>query len=235
MESWLNGRVGWRWLLAAGFTIGGFYYIGFPQVWFYSMLLLGFTAAVAVICGRIAARQLIWPLAASLLGLALLLPALVVQLELARSMAEKITDAKKTTDQNSDVTATIRGMAEKQANYGKGIEPGLLATLAPFPFTRAEGFMELPANREQVLETRVVLRRDLPHGLRVSAAWERCWPIAVGGPGWGNIRGRPPPSSRSGWVWAGKACCGRCWGVCPLFVQSIIIPTGSCPLWFSFP
>ena len=63
--------------MAAGLAIGGFYYIGFPQYWFYGMLLLGFTAAVAVICGRVAARQLIWPLAASLLGLALLLPVLI--------------------------------------------------------------------------------------------------------------------------------------------------------------
>jgi hypothetical protein len=129
MESWLNGRVGRRWLLTAGFAIGGFYYTGFPQAWFYGMLLLAFTAAVAVVCGRVAARQLIWPMAASLLGLALLLPALIVQRELTR------------------------GMAEKEANAGKGIEQGLLATLAPFPFTRAEGFMGLPANRGQVLET----------------------------------------------------------------------------------
>ncbi len=129
MENWLNGRVGWRWLLTAGFTIGGFYYIGFPQAWFYAMLLLACTAAVAVIGGRVAARQLIWPLAAGLLGLALLAPTLIVQLELTR------------------------GMTEKVANFGKGIEPGLLAMLAPFPFTRAEGFMQLPANREQVLET----------------------------------------------------------------------------------
>lgn len=129
MENWFNGRVGWRWLLTAGFTIGGFYYTDFPQVWFYSMLLLGCTAAVAVTCGRIAVRQSIWPIAAGLLGLALLLPALMVQLELTR------------------------GMTERGPNYGKGVEPGLLAMLAPFPLTRAEGFMDVPANREQVLET----------------------------------------------------------------------------------
>ena len=46
----------------------------FPSIWFYGMLLLGLAAAVAVICGRVAVRQLIWPIAASLLGLALLLP-----------------------------------------------------------------------------------------------------------------------------------------------------------------
>ena len=129
MENWLSGRVGWRWLLTAGFLIGGFYYTGFPQIWFYGMLFLGFTAAVAVICGRVAARQMIWLLAACLLGLALLLPTLIVQLELTR------------------------GMAEKVANAGQGFEKGLLATLAPFPLTRAEGFMELPTNREQALET----------------------------------------------------------------------------------
>ena len=115
--------------MTAGFTIGGFYYIGFPEYWFYSMLLLGFTAAVAVICGRVAARQLIWPIAASLLGLALLLLNLIVQLELTR------------------------GMTEKLANFGSGFEPGLLATLAPFPFSHAEGFMGLPANRDLALET----------------------------------------------------------------------------------
>ena len=129
MESWLKGRANWRWLLATGLTIGGFYYIGFPQFWFYGMLLLGCTAAVAVIGGRIAARQLIWPIAATLLGLALLLPTLMVQLELTR------------------------GMAEKKANFGKGFEQGLLATLAPFPLHRAEGFMGLPANRDLALET----------------------------------------------------------------------------------
>ena len=129
LEKWLQGRANGRWLLATGLTIGGFYYTGFAQYWFYAMLLLGFTAAVAVICGRVAARQLIWPVAASLLGLALLLPTLMVQLEVTR------------------------GMEEKPANFGRGFEPGLLATVAPFPFTRAEGFMVLPANREQILET----------------------------------------------------------------------------------
>ena len=129
MESWLKGRANRRWLLATGLAIGGFYYTGFAQYWFYGMLLLGSVAAVAVLCGRVAVRQLIWPLAAGLLGLALLLPVLVVQLELTR------------------------GMAEKEANFGMGIEQGLLATLAPFPFTRAEGFMPVPNNRERILET----------------------------------------------------------------------------------
>jgi len=129
LESWLQGRANGRWLLATGLAIGGFYYTGFAQYWFYGMILLGLTAAVAVVCGRVAARQLIWPIAASLFGLALLLPTLLVQLEITR------------------------GMGEKVANAGKGFEQGLLATIAPFPFSRAEGFMQLPANREQVLET----------------------------------------------------------------------------------
>jgi hypothetical protein len=129
MELWLQGRARVRWVLLTGLTIGGFYYTGFAQYWFYVMLLLAFTAVIAVICGRVAGRQLIWPILASLLGLALLLPQLIVQLEITR------------------------GMAEKAANYGWGFEQGLLATIAPFPLTRAEGFMELPANRELVLET----------------------------------------------------------------------------------
>ena len=129
LETWLRGRANGRWLLASGLAIGGLYYIGFPQMWFYGMLFLAFTAVVAVICGRVAVRQLLWPIAAGLLGLALLLPVLLVQLELTR------------------------GMTEKPANAGNGFEQGLLATLAPFPFTRAEGFMGLPANRDPALET----------------------------------------------------------------------------------
>ncbi len=129
LESWLRGRANLRWLLASGLAIGGLYYIGFPQIWFYAMFFLGLAALVAVFGGRIAARQLLWPIAAALLGLALLLPALMVQLELTR------------------------GMAEKPANFGQGIEPGLLATLAPFPFSHADGFMGLPANRDRMLET----------------------------------------------------------------------------------
>ena len=81
MENWFKGRANWKWLLATGFAIGGFYYTGFPQHWFYTMLLFGITALVPVICGRFAVRQLMWPLAACLLGLALLLPTLTVQLE----------------------------------------------------------------------------------------------------------------------------------------------------------
>src|SRR5207248_10631097 len=79
--------------------------------------------------GRIAARQLVWPIAAGLLGLALFLPTLLVQLEITR------------------------GMAEKPANAGAGVEQGLLATMLPYPLSHAEGFMGLPANRERALET----------------------------------------------------------------------------------
>ena len=129
LETWLQGRTGLRWLLATGLTIGGFYYMGFVLYWFYGMLFLALTAVVAVTCRRVAPRQLVWPVAAGLLGLALVLPTLIVQLELTR------------------------GMAEKQVNAGMGVEQGLLATLAPFPFTQADGFMELPANREKILET----------------------------------------------------------------------------------
>jgi len=129
LESWLQGRANGRWLLVTGLAIGGFYYTGFAQYWFYGMFLLGLVATVAVICGRVAVRQLIWPIAASLLGLALVLPTLLVQLEITR------------------------GMVEKAANAGQGFEQGLLATLAPYPLSRAAGFMQLPANREQVLET----------------------------------------------------------------------------------
>jgi hypothetical protein len=129
MEHWLQGRANSRWLLATSLAIGGFYYTGLPQFWFYGMMFLALVAAVAVICGRIAVKQLEWPIAAGLLGLALALPALGVQL------------------------AVTRGLAEKEANFGIGIEQGLLATIAPFPFSHAAGFMQLPANREPALET----------------------------------------------------------------------------------
>ena len=128
VEHWLKARVGWRWLLAAGLAIGGFYYTGFPQLWFYGMLLLASGAVTAVICGRVPARSLAWPIAACLLGLALILPVLTVQLALARGMSET-------------------------PLYGKGIAQGLLATLAPFPFSHADGFMGIHTNREPILET----------------------------------------------------------------------------------
>jgi hypothetical protein len=129
MEYWLQGRANARWLLAASLTIGGFYYTGFPQFWFYAMLFMALVAGLAVSCGRIAVRQLVWPMAASLFGLALIMPTLIVQL------------------------ALTRGMVEKEANFGIGIEQGLLATIVPYPFSHAAGFMPLPANRDRDLET----------------------------------------------------------------------------------
>jgi hypothetical protein len=129
LENWLQGRANARWLLGTSLAIGGFYYTGFPQFWFYGMLFLAFAAMIAVVCGRIATRQLVWPTAASLLGLALILPVLIVQLELTR------------------------GMAEKQLNFGMGIEPGLLATMLPYPLSHAAGFMGVPANRAPELQT----------------------------------------------------------------------------------
>ena len=129
IEAWLNGRAGWRWLILSGLTIGGFYYNGFPQYWIYAMLFMAVAAIVAVAGGRIAVRQLIWPAAAGLLGLALLMPTLVVQLEITR------------------------GMEEKPANFGEGFEHGLLATVAPYPLSQAQGFMPLRSNREKELET----------------------------------------------------------------------------------
>ena len=62
------------------------------------MLFMAVAAIVAVAGGRIAARQLIWPAAAGLLGLSLLMPTLVVQLEVTR------------------------GMEERPANYGEGFD-----------------------------------------------------------------------------------------------------------------
>ena len=128
MENWLNGRTGWRWLLTSGLVIGGFYYTGFPQLWFYGLLLMASGGVTAVICGRVTLRSLAWPIAACLLGLALLLPLLTVQLALTRGMREL-------------------------PYPDPGIAQGLLATLAPFPLSRAAGFMEIPANREPVLAT----------------------------------------------------------------------------------
>ncbi len=129
MEAWLNGRAGWRWLLAGGLAIGGFYYMGFPQYWVYAMFFLALVAVTAVVAGRITPRQLIWPAAAGLLGVSIILPTLIVQFEITR------------------------GMEDKTANFGMGFEQGLMATVAPFPFTHAEGFMGVPANCDKELQT----------------------------------------------------------------------------------
>ena len=129
MEAWLNSRAGWRWLVASGLTIGGFYYMGFPQYWVYAMFFLALVAVTAVAAGRVALRQLIWPAAAGLLGISILLPTLVVQFEITR------------------------GMEDKTANFGMGFEQGLVATVAPFPFSHAEGFMGIPANCDKELQT----------------------------------------------------------------------------------
>ena len=129
MEAWLSGRTGWRWLIASGLCIGGFYYMGFPQYWVYALFFMAATAATAVACGRVAPRQLIWPAAAVTLGVAIALPSLVVQLEITH------------------------GMAEKPANFGMGFAQGLLATIAPYPFSRAESFMGIAANRYNELVT----------------------------------------------------------------------------------
>jgi hypothetical protein len=131
MEAWFHGRTGWRWLLTSGLAIGGFYYMGFPQYWVYTMLFLAAAAAAVVAGGRVAARELRWPAAAGLLGLALILPTLVVQLEITR------------------------GMQQKPANFGMDFQNGLLATMAPYPLSRAEGFMIVPANRNRELENQM--------------------------------------------------------------------------------
>ncbi len=45
-----------------------------------------------------------------------------------------------------------RGMAEKPANFGMGFDQGLVATIVPFPLSRAEGVMFIPTNRDKELE-----------------------------------------------------------------------------------
>jgi hypothetical protein len=129
MEAWLDGRTGWKWLLASGLAIGGFYYMGFPQYWVYAIFFLALVAVTAVAGGRVAPRNLIWLVAAGLLGIAVLLPTLIVQFEITR------------------------GMEEKTANFGMGFEQGLVATVAPFPLSHAEGFMGIPANCDKDLQS----------------------------------------------------------------------------------
>jgi hypothetical protein len=128
MEAWLNGRSGWRWLLASGFAIGSFYYMGFPQYWVYAIFFLAIVAVVAIACGRVEPRQLVWPAAAGLLGISILLPTLIVQFEITR------------------------GMEDKMANFGMGFEQGLAATVAPFPLSQADGFMGIPSNCDKDLQ-----------------------------------------------------------------------------------
>jgi len=126
---WMQGPVSWGWLCATSVSIAAFYYVGFPQYWFYGLFLIGAAALCALVCGRVAWRACVWPIAAFLLALAIMLPQLVAQMT---------------------VTA---GMAPDTASYGEGFMNGLAAVVLPYPGSHAEGFMPVPANRELMLET----------------------------------------------------------------------------------
>ena len=102
--------------------------------------------STAVAGGRIAARRLLWPAAAGLLGIALLMPSLVVQLEITR------------------------GMAEKPANFGMGFDQGLVATIVPFPLSRAKASCSYRPIATRNSKTRLLRRYD-PRGWWLCCAW----------------------------------------------------------------
>ena len=128
LQRWIEGRAGWRWLLLTSTAVAAFYYVGFPQLWFYGMLLLAVAAGVAILGRRVALRKVVWLAAACALGIALILPILTVQLAVTRS-------------------------SDHYPYLGSGFDQGLWAVLAPYPLSRAAGFMPLPANIAPELET----------------------------------------------------------------------------------
>ena len=100
-----------------------------------------------------------------------------------------------------------RGMEKKPVNAGKGIEPGLVAMIAPFPLSHARGFMPMPDNRDRELETQ----------------WYYAGTVLMAGGyvGWGRVGLSLPPQLardasvdrhghwfRYGWGWARGRCCG---------------------------
>ena len=88
-QRWMDGRADRRWLLATSVSIAAYYYAGFPMFWVYGQLLVVAAAAIALFCRRLDWRQLLWPLAAELLALAMILPLVVVQLDITKGMAIK--------------------------------------------------------------------------------------------------------------------------------------------------
>jgi hypothetical protein len=113
-QRWIDGRVGWKWLLGTSLVIAALYYVGFPQFWFYGLFLLAAVVAVVVICRRVPVRRIGWLVAACLLGISLCLPLLMVQLEITR------------------------GMATKSPGAGGNLSDGILAGLLPYPLTPLE-------------------------------------------------------------------------------------------------
>jgi hypothetical protein len=72
-------RVGWRWILAYGATLGVFFHAGHVQMWTYSILLLDFALLLFLLCGACSRRNLPAVLAAHFAGLAIAAPLLVPQ------------------------------------------------------------------------------------------------------------------------------------------------------------
>ena len=105
-------EIGWKWAAATGTVIALFYYVGFSQFWFYSMLCFLAAAAWMVMTGGVRAGKLLWVAAAVVFGIGLSGPLLCTQL-------------------------LWTSLIERPPAYGSGMEVGLLATLLPYPFTHA--------------------------------------------------------------------------------------------------
>ena len=74
---------------ATSVSIAAFYYVGFPQYWFYGLFLIGAAALCALVCGRVAWRACVWPIAAFLLALAIMLPQIVAQMTVTAGISAR--------------------------------------------------------------------------------------------------------------------------------------------------
>lgn len=122
--------VGWKWATLTGLAIAIPFYVGFSQNWLYMMI--GFATGVVflTLTGRVSFRRVVWVIPALLFGLAFCSPLLYSQLQWASDLI-------------------------RPAPYGEGMEPGLLATLAPYPLSRANFPLGFVGNAGHEYETQL--------------------------------------------------------------------------------
>ncbi len=107
-----RGPVGWKWTLATGVIVGVAFHGEFPQIWAYSVGFFVFAILWFVVLGKIPAARGLHLLPALMLGLAIAIPLLAVQMGLASEL-------------------------KRPSGYGAGIGDGTLAMLVPYPMVWA--------------------------------------------------------------------------------------------------
>lgn len=109
----IRAPVSWRWWLGTGLVLGISYHAEFLQVWVYSLMFFALAIVWLVDMRRIPLRRAVAAVPAVLLGIAIAMPLLSVQMKLGSDMA-------------------------RPNGYGCGISDGLLAILLPYPLARAQ-------------------------------------------------------------------------------------------------